>query len=181
MSGPDPSDALPDLVGRPVPDVDVFLARDGAAVPQRTGALFAHGRSVLFGVPGAFTRGCSLVHLPGYVSRLDELRAAGFDRVVCTAVNDAYVLGAWSREQGADGILMLADGEAKLAEALGLTWRLPGLGLRSMRYATTIQDGVITSLDIDRAGGVDASSCENVLASRTSASASEPTNQPITP
>jgi len=125
------------------------------------------GKVVLFAVPGAFTPGCSKIHLPGYVQHGDELKAKGVSTIACIAVNDPWVMEAWGDAQGATGkILMLADGNGDFAQAMGLEVDLSvaGLGSRSQRYAAVIDDGVITSLDVEPNPGVDVSKCENVLA-----------------
>lgn len=140
------------------------MGEDGPR-PLRTGEVLGRGRAVLFGLPGAFTPGCSRVHLPGYVQRADELAAKGVDVVACVSVNDAYVMDAWARDQGVgDRIVMLADGDAAFTREMGLDVALPAMGVRSRRYAAVIEDGVITHLDVEPKGGVDVSSCEAVLA-----------------
>ena len=152
-------------VGDKVPDVEVkTLGDDGMPQSVHTGEVLGTGKVVLFGVPGAFTPGCSKVHLPGFVQGADEVLSKGVDKIVCIAVNDAWVMDAWGKSQGADDILMLADGNGDFAEAMGLKAYLGGIGLgaRSKRYAALIEDGVITSLDVEEKPGVDVSSCENV-------------------
>jgi len=141
----------------------------GPEGPQsvRTGEALGSGRVVLFAVPGAFTPGCSKVHLPGFVAQASELRGKGVDRIACVAVNDAWVMDAWARSQDVeDKILMLADGNAEFTRAMGLEMdgSGAGLGLRSQRYAAIIEDGVITSLEVEPKPGVDVSSCSAVLA-----------------
>jgi peroxiredoxin len=136
--------------------------------PQRvsTGELLGSGRVVLFAVPGAFTPTCSNVHLPAFVQRAAELAGKGVDTVACVAVNDPFVMAAWSASAGADGaITMIADPDAEFAEAMGLTTDLSmaGLGTRSRRYAAVIEDGVIRNLDVETERGVTVSSCEAVL------------------
>jgi len=154
-------------VGDKIPDVEVKTM--GAEGPQsvRTGEVLGTGRVVLFAVPGAFTPGCSKIHLPGYVQHGDELKAKGVSTIACVAVNDPWVMQAWADAQGATGkIVMLADGNGEFTEAMGLDVDLSiaGLGSRSQRYAAIIDDGVITSLDVEPNPGVDVSKCENVLA-----------------
>jgi glutaredoxin/glutathione-dependent peroxiredoxin len=154
-------------VGSKVPDVEVKVLRDGAPTSVQTGDVLGSGKVVLFAVPGAFTPGCSKLHLPGYVQNADELHAKGIDTIACISVNDAWVMDAWGEAQGVgDKIVMLADGNGDFAKAMGLTFdgSAPGLGIRSSRYAAVIEDGVITSLDVEAGPGVDVSSCENVLA-----------------
>ena len=154
-------------VGDKIPDVEVKTM--GAEGPQsvRTGEVLGTGKVVLFAVPGAFTPGCSKIHLPGYVQHGDELKAKGVSTIACIAVNDAWVMQAWGDAQGATGkIVMLADGNGDFAKAMGLDVDLSvaGLGSRSQRYAAILDDGVITSLDVEPNPGVDVSKCENVLA-----------------
>lgn len=149
-----------------IPSVDVrVLNAEGSPEVVNTGELFSSGKTVLFAVPGAFTPGCSKSHLPGFVGQYDDLIAKGVDRVACISVNDAWVMDAWGKEHGADGkILMLADGNGEFAEAMDLTMdvSIAGLGTRSKRYAAVIEDGRITTLNIDDSG-VDASSCSTIL------------------
>jgi peroxiredoxin (alkyl hydroperoxide reductase subunit C) len=131
-----------------------------------TGELFGTGKVVLFAVPGAFTPTCSAKHLPGFVQHLPELKAKGVDKIVCMAVNDAFVMGAWAKDQKVgDGIIMLADGSAAFTKALGLELDLVarGLGLRSQRFALVTQDGVVQHLAVEEAGGFDVSRAEAVL------------------
>ena len=140
----------------------------GAEGPQKasTGELLGSGRVVLFAVPGAFTPGCSKVHLPGFVEGTKDLKGKGVDKVACIAVNDAFVMDAWGKDQGVgDDITMVADGNGNFTEAMGLVMDGSGFGLgsRSKRYAAIIEDGVVTNLAVDEAGGVDLSSCSNVL------------------
>jgi peroxiredoxin len=154
-------------VGDTVPDVEVrTMGPDGPQV-VRTGEVLGRGKVVLFAVPGAFTPGCSKVHLPGYVEHADELRAKGVDTIACVAVNDPWVMQAWADAQGASdkGIVMLADGNAEFTKAMGLEFdgAVAGLGVRSQRYAAVIEDGVFTSLDVEPGGGVDVSACSVVL------------------
>jgi peroxiredoxin len=152
-------------VGEKIPDVEV--RRMGSEGPEavRTGDVLGTGRVVLFAVPGAFTPGCSKIHLPGFVQGAADLRAKGVDRIACISVNDPWVMEAWGRDQGVgDDILMLADGDATFTKAIGLDRDLTGagLGVRSARYAAVLQDGVVESLEIDTKG-VDVSSCAAVL------------------
>ena len=133
-----------------------------------TSELCAGKRVVLFAVPGAFTPGCSKVHLPGFVERADELKDKGVERVVCIAVNDPWVMDAWGKAHGVDDrILLLADGNAEFTRAMGLEMDASGfgLGVRSRRYAATVENGVITSLAVEPGPGISVSSCEAVLSS----------------
>jgi peroxiredoxin len=153
-------------VGDNVPDIEVRVLNDeGAPTPVQTGDVLGTGKVVLFAVPGAFTPGCSKVHMPGFVQNEAELAAKGVDKVACISVNDAWVMGAWAAEQGAKDIMMLADGNGEFTEAMGLVMDGSGFGLgtRSRRYAAIIEDGVVTSLDVEEGGGVEVSSCEMVI------------------
>jgi glutaredoxin/glutathione-dependent peroxiredoxin len=154
-------------VGDTIPDVEIKTMGPEGPKSISTQEALGHGRVVLFAVPGAFTPGCSRFHLPGFVQGAEELSAKGVDRVACIAVNDAFVMDAWAQDQTVgDKILMLADGNAEFANAVGLVMDGSGFGLgqRSKRYAMVLDDGVVTRLDVDEKGGVDVSSCQNVLA-----------------
>src|SRR5690606_38610118 len=120
--------------------------------PAQTAELLGSGKVVLFAVPGAFTPGCSEYHLPGFVTRAADVRAKGVDRIACIAVNDAFVMGAWGKDQNVgDDVLMIADGNGEFAQAMGLVMDGSGFGLgqRSQRYAAILQDGVIQELLVE--------------------------------
>ncbi|MES1972392.1 MAG: peroxiredoxin [Pseudomonadota bacterium] len=124
------------------------------------------GRKVaLFSVPGAFTPTCSAKHLPGYVEKAEELKAKGVDEIACTAVNDAFVMGAWSKANNASAITMLADGNASFAEAVGLTMDGTkfGMGTRGQRYSMVVNDGVVEQLNVEAPGDFNVSSAEHML------------------
>ena len=121
----------------------------------------------LFAVPGAFTPTCSAQHVPGYVEKFADLKNAGVDEVWCLAVNDAFVMGAWARDQKTDGkVRMLADGDAAFAKATGLTLDLngKGLGLRSNRYSMLVKDGKVVSLNVEGPGKFEVSGADTLLA-----------------
>ncbi|MBZ9569053.1 peroxiredoxin [Modicisalibacter tunisiensis] len=145
---------------------DITLKTNGANGPEdlSTGDLFAGKRVVLFAVPGAFTPGCSNTHMPGFVIKADEILARGVDTIACMAVNDAFVLDAWQKDQNAERITMLADGNAEFTRALGLELDATGggMGIRSKRFALIADDGVVTYLGVDTKG-VDQSSAETIL------------------
>ena len=126
----------------------------------------ARGKTIaIFGLPGAFTPTCSAQHLPGYVQLADQLKAKGVDEIWCISVNDAFVMGAWGRDQKATGIVrMMADGSAAYTKALGLEFDLvaKGFGVRSKRYSMLVQDGVVKQLNVE-SGGFDVSSAETLL------------------
>ena len=130
-----------------------------------TDDIFAGKKVLLFAVPGAFTPGCTLTHLPGYVVNADKIKAAGIDTIACMAVNDAFVMDAWGKSQNAEELLMLADGMGEFTAALGL--ELDGsafdLGIRSQRFALIAEDGVITHLNVEPGPGVDVSSAETMM------------------
>lgn len=153
-------------VGDPIPDVEVHTMGPDGPRKVRTGEVLGSGRAVLFAVPGAFTPGCSKVHLPGFVNGAAEVKGKGVDVIACIAVNDAFVMHAWGEQQQVgESVLMLADGNGEFTEAMGLGFDMTrfGLGPRSQRYAAVIEDGIITSLDVEPKPGVDVSSCANVL------------------
>ena len=130
-----------------------------------TAEYFAGRTVALFAVPGAFTPTCSAKHLPGYITNADALKAKGVDEIACTSVNDAFVLGAWSKANDADAITMLADGNGGFAEALGLTMDGSkfGMGTRSQRYSMLIEDGVVKELNVEAPGAFEVSSAEHLL------------------
>ena len=120
----------------------------------------------IFGLPGAFTPTCSAQHLPGYIALGAQLKAKGVDEIWCVSVNDAFVMGAWGREQKATGIVrMMADGSAAFTKALGLEFDLvaKGFGVRSQRYSMLVQDGVVKQLNLEGGGGFTVSSAEKML------------------
>jgi len=121
----------------------------------------------LFALPGAFTPTCSAKHVPGYIQKFDELKAAGVDEIWCVSVNDAFVMGAWARDQKTNGkVRMLADGDAVFAKATGLTLDLTGkgMGLRSNRYSMLVKDGKIVTLNIEAPGKFEVSDAATLLA-----------------
>jgi peroxiredoxin len=152
-------------VGERIPTATLSYLKDGV---QQIGTdeVFAGKTVVLFAVPGAFTPTCSARHLPGYVDKLDELKAKGVDAVVCFSVNDAFVMDAWRKSQTVpDDVLMLADGNAAFAQALGLELDASkfGMGKRSQRFALVAKDGVVTHLFVESPGEFKVSSAEHVL------------------
>ncbi|HTN64816.1 MAG TPA: peroxiredoxin [Burkholderiaceae bacterium] len=122
---------------------------------------------VVFGLPGAYTPTCSAQHVPGYVKHAADLKAMGVDEIWCIAVNDAFVMGAWGREQKATGVVrMLADGNATFSKALGLDADFSkfGMGTRSQRYSMLVENGVVRQLNVEQPGKFDVSSAETMLA-----------------
>lgn len=121
----------------------------------------------LFALPGAFTPTCSAKHVPGYMQHAQELKAAGVDEIWCVSVNDAFVMGAWARDQKSVGkVRMLADGDATFTKATGLTLDLTGkgMGLRSSRYSMLIKDGIVRTLNIEAPGKFEVSDADTMLA-----------------
>ena len=121
---------------------------------------------VVFGLPGAFTPTCSAKHVPSYVQNIDKLRAKGVHEVWCVSVNDAFVMGAWGKEQKADNkVRMMADGSAVFTKTLGLEMDLVarGMGVRSQRYSMLVDDGVVKTLNVEAPGAFEVSSAESVL------------------
>ncbi|MCE3004333.1 MAG: peroxiredoxin [Xanthomonadaceae bacterium] len=153
-------------IGDRIPSATLNTLNDGVQA-IRTDELFKGKTVVLFSVPGAFTPTCSAKHLPGYVDKLAELKAKGVDAVACMAVNDAFVMDAWAKSQDVPSeIVMLADGNANFAKALGLELDATafGMGLRSKRFALVAKDGVVTHLHVEAPGEFKVSSAEAVLA-----------------
>jgi glutaredoxin/glutathione-dependent peroxiredoxin len=121
----------------------------------------------LFALPGAFTPTCSAKHVPGYVEKFNELKAAGVDEIWCVSVNDAFVMGAWARDQKTQGkVRMLGDGSAAFTQATGLTLDLTGkgMGVRSNRYSMLVKDGKVTTLNIEGPGKFEVSDAGTMLA-----------------
>jgi glutaredoxin/glutathione-dependent peroxiredoxin len=134
--------------------------------PKTTDDIFAGKKVVLFAVPGAFTPTCSNNHLPGFRDACDEIKGKGVDTIAVTAVNDAFVMGAWQKAQACEGkIEFLADGSAKFAKALGLDLDLTerGMGVRSKRYSMLVEDGVVKTINIEEGPGAEASGAKTML------------------
>lgn len=159
-------DSLPSTVLMEFVDVET----DGCSLgpnPVETVKAASNKTIAIFGLPGAFTPTCSAKHVPGYVEHHDALKAAGVDEIWCVSVNDAFVMGAWARDQGSVGkVRMLADGDAAFAKATGLTLDLTGkgLGLRSNRYSMLVQNGVVKSLNLEGPGKFEVSDAATLLA-----------------
>jgi peroxiredoxin len=152
-----PGDALPDLKLKEM--------GDGGPKDVSIGELTKGKKVVLFAVPGAFTPTCSMKHLPGFVENAGDLRAKGVQEVVCVSVNDAFVMGAWGKDQGCGGkVRMVADGNGEFTKAIGLELDASGFGMgkRSKRYAMIVNDGTVEQVLVDESG-LKESSAESVL------------------
>ena len=127
--------------------------------------VFAGKKVGFIAVPGAFTPGCSMTHLPGFVVNADALKGKGADTIVCMAVNDAFVMGAWGQNQNAEKILMLADGNGDFTSAIGLELDASGFGMgkRAQRFGMIVEDGTVTYLGVEAPGEIKVSSAETML------------------
>lgn len=152
--------------GSPIPSVRIKLVGADGATDTTSDAVLGTGLVVLFAVPGAFTPTCHVNHLPGFVANESKLRAAGVDRIVCVSVNDHHVIKAWAEASGALGkIDFIADGNAELAEALGLAKDMSGSGMgkRYGRSAMLIRNGIADAVFVEDAPGVSASGAPAIL------------------
>jgi len=142
-------------VGDRLPDVTFTVMTEAGPAPKTTDEVFSGKKIVLFAVPGAFTPTCHGNHLPGFVENVAGFKAKGIDEVVCTAVNDIFVLAAWAKASGAEDITFLSDGSGNFARALGLEFdgTARNLGVRSQRYAMLVQDGIVQRLNVEDAPG----------------------------
>lgn len=149
-----------------LPSVELqYFNNEGEMVTATTEDLFAGKKVVLFAVPGAFTPTCSQAHLPGYVALADKIKAKGVDSIICLSVNDAFVMKAWGDASNAEEVIMLADGGADFTKAIGLEFET-GIfgGVRSLRYAMIVEDGVVTTLNVEQPKEFKVSDAETVLA-----------------
>jgi peroxiredoxin len=153
-------------VGEKIPAATFIKATPDGPQPVDSESFFKGRKVALFSVPGAFTPTCSARHLPGFVEKADEFKAKGVDEIACTAVNDAFVMGAWG-ENGAAGdkVTMLADGNGDFAKAVGLTMDGSkfGMGTRGQRYSMLVDDGVVTQLNVEEPGAFNVSSADYML------------------
>jgi len=153
-------------VGDRIPDIQVMTYGPDGPTHVQTGDVLGSGKVVLFAVPGAFTPTCSDYHLPSYVIRHDELKAKGVEKIVCISVNDPFVMEAWGEAQNVgDLVELLADGNGEFAKAIGLELDGSGFGLgtRSQRYAMVIEDGVVTTLNVEPGAGLTVSAADAIL------------------
>ena len=152
--------------GDKLPQASFMTFGDEGPAPKTTDEVFGGKRVALFAVPGAFTPTCSAKHLPGFVGKADELKAAGIDTIACTSVNDVFVMGAWGEQQEVgENVEMLEDGNGDFAKDIGLTMDGTGfgMGLRSQRYAMVVKDGVVEHLFVEGPGEFKVSSADHML------------------
>ena len=152
-------------VGDTIPETKLVKATEQGPEAISASEYFKGKRVALFSVPGAFTPTCSAKHLPGFVEKASELKAKGIDEIACTAVNDAFVLGAWSKANDASEVTMLADGNGDFVKALGLDadFKRIGMGPRGQRFSMVVNDGKVEQLNVEAAGDFKVSSAEHML------------------
>lgn len=154
-------------LGDKLPDTTFMEMTGDGPGPVSTADVFAGKTVALFAVPGAYTPTCSASHLPGFVDKQGALAAKGIDAIVCTSVNDVFVMAAWGKSAGAgDTVRMLADGNGSFAQAVGLDMDASGFGMgqRSQRYSMLVKDGVVTALNVEQGGDFEVSSADYMLA-----------------
>lgn len=152
-------------VGDTIPAATLKIMGENGPEDLPTSELFANGKVVLFAVPGAFTPTCSAAHLPGYVVHADDFKEKGVDKIVCMAVNDAFVMDAWGKAHNAENLIMAADGNGEFSQALGLTMDASGFGMgeRSQRFALVADNGKVTHLAVEEGGALEKSAAEAIL------------------
>lgn len=153
-------------VGEALPNATFMEMTENGPEPRSTADVFGGKTVALFAVPGAYTPTCSAKHLPGFVEKQGNLSAKGIDEIVCTSVNDVFVMGAWGKDSGAEGkVRMLADGNGAFAEALGLELDASGFGMgkRSQRYSMLVKDGKVAELNVEEGGAFEVSSADYML------------------
>ena len=154
-------------VGDKIPSVTLKAMGSDGPVEVTTDELFKGRKVAMFGVPGAFTPTCSAKHLPGFMQSHDALKAKGVNDIVCISVNDAFVMGAWGKDQNVgDKVKMIADGDGAFASAAGIELDLTGKGLgkRMRRFSMVVDDGTVSQLNLEEGGGFKISSAEQMLA-----------------
>ena len=153
-------------VGDTLPEATFMEMTADGPQPRTTADIFGGKTVALFAVPGAYTPTCSAKHLPGYVEKAGDLKTKGVDEIVCTSVNDVFVMGAWGKDSGVgENVRMLADGNGAFASALGLGMDASGFGMgqRSQRYSMIVKDGVVSELNIEDGGEFKVSSADYML------------------
>ncbi|MDT0575185.1 peroxiredoxin [Croceicoccus sp. F390] len=156
---------MPINKGDAIPDVKLVKATADGPVPVQSRDYFAGKKIALFSVPGAFTPTCSAKHLPGFAEKADDIKGKGVDEIVCTAVNDAFVLEAWNERDGSGDVTMLADGNGEFAQALDLVMDGSGFGLgqRGQRWSMIVDDGTVTQINVEKPGDFSVSSADHLL------------------
>ncbi|AJP71475.1 peroxiredoxin [Sphingomonas hengshuiensis] len=152
--------------GDRVPNTTFVKVTEAGPDAVESDSYFAGRKVAIFSVPGAFTPTCSAKHLPGFVEKADELKAKGIDEIACTAVNDAFVMGAWGKASGVEGkVTMLADGNGGFPKALGLEMDGSkfGMGTRGQRFSMIVNDGVVEQLNVEAPGQFEVSSADYML------------------
>ena len=153
-------------VGDKIPSATLYRMGDKGPEAVTTDELFSKKKVVLFGLPGAFTPTCSAKHVPGFLQSADKFKAKGVDTIACVSVNDAFVMGAWAKDQGTGNkVQMLGDGSAELTKKMGIELDLSGrgLGVRSRRFSMLVDDGVVKKLNLEEGGGLEISGAETLL------------------
>ena len=153
--------------GDRLPSINFVKVTEAGPEPVASESFFSGRKVALFSVPGAFTPTCSARHLPGFVEKADELKAKGVDEIACTAVNDAFVMGAWGQSAGVAGkVTMLADGNGDFPKAIGLEMDGSkfGMGTRGQRFSMLVNDGVVEQLNVEAPGAFEVSSADYMLA-----------------
>mgnify|MGYP003683862771 FL=1 len=153
-------------VGEKMPSGTLTTMTADGPKPVSTDELFAGKKVVLFSVPGAFTPTCSMKHLPGFVTQAETLKAQGVDTIICTAVNDVFVMDAWGKSANADGkVLMAADGNGDFVSSLGLELDASGFGMgkRGQRFSVVVDNGVATHVNIEGPGEFTVSNAETAV------------------
>jgi peroxiredoxin len=152
--------------GDKIPAATLMEMQDGKPAPVSTDSFFAGKKVALFALPGAFTPTCSAKHVPGYVDNYDTLKSKGIDAIACVSVNDAFVMGAWGKDQKADGkVHMLADCNGDFTRAIGLEFDASkfGMGKRSQRYSMIVDNGVVKTVNVEEPGAFEVSSAEHII------------------
>jgi len=153
-------------VGDKLPNGTLYEMSEDGPKPVQVADIVKGRRVVFFGLPGAFTPTCSALHVPGYVGQSDQLKAKGVEQIICLSVNDAFVMGAWGKDQKAgDKVRMLGDGSGAFTKALGLELDLieRGMGMRCQRFSMLVDDGVVKSLNVEASGKFEVSDAATML------------------
>jgi glutaredoxin/glutathione-dependent peroxiredoxin len=153
-------------VGDKIPSATLYRMGEKGPEAVTTDELFSKKKVVLFGLPGAFTPTCSAKHVPGFLQNAEKFKSKGIDTIACVSVNDAFVMGAWAKDQGTAGkVQMLGDGSAELTKKMGIELDLTGrgLGVRSRRFSMLVDNGVVKKLNLEEGGALETSGAETLL------------------